>query len=360
MEVLKNRSVDYVVFGEGEQSFYELVEYLAKGRSSGAERINGTGYKDKSGRLKLNAPRQLIRDLDSIPFPARHLVDMKRYRASPNQYKRLPTTTMIASRGCPYNCKFCDVERLWGRSYRVRSVENVIAEIKLLIRDYGIRDINFWDDLWGLNKAWVRDFCRAIERERIDITWCCECRVNTIDPGTLRMMKKAGCWAIFFGVESLDQDILDAINKNVSVKMIEDALLWTRMAGIEVRANFILALPGETPEKVRRMVDRLCKLNPDYVKFNILTPYPDTVLYEEIKDGRWGRLESEDYDKLTGYFATFVPFGYRDSAQVQAVKKYAYRRYYFRLGYILSRMRTVRGPEDIRRFVNGALAIMNL
>jgi hypothetical protein len=96
------------------------------------------------------------------------------------------------------------------------------------------------------------------------------------------------------------------------------------------------------------------------VKFNILTPYPDTVLYDEIKSGSWGRLESEDYDKLTGYFATFVPYGYRDSSHVQLVKRYAYRRYYFRLGYIYSRVRTIRSLEDIKRFVQGALAIINL
>jgi len=360
MEVLKNKSVDYVVFGEGEYSFLELVNHLSKRKGASISRIKGIGYKDSSGRPRLNAPRSLIKNLDELPFPARHLVDMGRYRPSPNQYKRLPTATMIASRGCPYNCKFCDVERLWGRAYRARSVENVIQEIKALVRDYGIRDINFWDDLWGLNKEWVHGFCKAVEREKLDITWCCECRVNTINPETLRMMKKAGCWAIFFGVESLDQGILDAVSKHTSVKMIEDALRWTKAAGIEIRANFILALPEETPGKVKCMLDKLCRLNPDYVKFNILTPYPDTVLYDEIKAGKWGRLVSEDYDKLTGYFATFVPHGYRDAAQVEAVRRYAYRRYYFRAGYIFSRLRSVRNTEDIRRLVRGVVAIANL
>ena len=172
------------------------------------------------------------------------------------------------------------------------------------------------------------------------------------------MMKKAGCWAIFFGVESLDQDILDAVNKRTSVGVIEDALRWTKQAGIEVRANFILALPEETPEKVKRMLDRLCKLNPDYVKFNILTPYPDTALYDQVKSGKWGRMATEDYDKLTGYFATFVPYGYKDAAEVQAVKKYAYRRYYIRPAYIFSRLKTIRSPQDLKRFISGALAIL--
>lgn len=354
LEVLKNDSVDYVVVGEGEETIIELLDSL-----NNPEAVRGIGFK-KNGQLVINPRRALINNLDSIHFPSRHLIEMGKYRPSPNQYKRLPMTTMIVSRGCPFNCTFCDVETLWDRHYRARSVENVINEIKQLVKNYNIKEINFWDDVWGINKEWIREFCSAIAREKLDLTWSCSCRVDTIDKETLETMKKAGCWCIFFGIETLDQEILDAINKKITVEKIITALKWTREAGIEIRANFILGLPKETPEKVRHMLKIICRLNPDYVKFNILTPYPETALYKQIKDGKWGRITDESYDKLTGYFATFLPLGYKDMAELERTKKYAYRKFYFRLGYIAPKLFSVRSLEDLKRFVRGALAIFSI
>ena len=207
LEVLENGSVDYVVVGEGEISAVELLRSI-----DNPETVKGIGFK-KNGKAIINPGRELIKNLDSLPLPARHLIPIGQYKPSPNQYKRLPMTTMMVSRGCPFNCTFCDVETLWTRLYRSRSVNNVISEIKRLIKDYGIKEINFWDDVWGINKAWIDDFCSQILNEKIDITWSCECRVDTVDGELLKKMKKAGCWCIFFGIESLDQEILDAINK---------------------------------------------------------------------------------------------------------------------------------------------------
>lgn len=353
LEVLSNEEVDYVVVGEGEKTIVELM--------AGADlsSIKGLGFKTK-GTPVLNPRRDLIQNLDSVHFPARHLVPMDKYRPSPNQYKRLPMTTMMVSRGCPFNCTFCDSEVIWTRSYRSRSVENVIGEIKQLINDYGIREINFWDDVWGVNKKWVEEFCDAVIKEKLDLTWCCEARVNTIDRETLKKMKSAGCWCIFYGVESLDQEILDAINKRVTVEQITSALKWTKEAGLEIRANFILGLPLETPQKVKEMLKKLCKMNPDNVKFNVLTPYPETAIYKQIKNGQWGTMADESYDKLTSHLATFLPFGYKDIDELQRIKKYAYRKYYLRLGYIMPRLLSIRSFEDIKRHISGVLAIMSM
>lgn len=269
-------------------------------------------------------------------------------------------TTMMVSRGCPFNCTFCDVETIWTRRYRCRSVQNVMKEIKELIKNYGIREINFWDDVWGVNKQWIEEFCEAIFKEKLDLTWCCECRVDTVDRELLKKMKKAGCWCIFFGVESLDQEILQAINKRITVEQVANALKWTKEAGIETRANLILGLPKETPAKVREILKKLCQLNPDYVKFNILTPYPGTVVYKEIKEGKWGKIVDESYNKLTGYFATFLPEGYKDIEELKKIKKWAFRKYYLRLGYILPRLLAIRSLEDVKRYLKGALAILSI
>jgi len=354
LEVLKNDCVDYVVIGEGERTIVELM-----GAGVELDDVKGLGFK-RNGELIINPRRELIQDLDSIAFPARHLVPMDKYKPSPNQYKRPPMTTMMMSRGCPFNCTFCDVETIWTRRYRTRSVQNVITEIKQLIGDYGIKEINFWDDVWGLNKEWINEFCDTVIREKLDLTWSCECRVDTIDKETLNKMKQAGCWCIFFGIESLDQEILEAINKKITIAQIMKVLEWTREAGIEIRANFILGLPKETPDKVKKMLGILCRLNPDYVKFNILTPYPETPLYKQIKEGKWGKIVDESYDKLTGYFATFLPDGYKNIDELRRIKKYAYRKYYLRWGYVLPRLLSIRSLEDLRRYYRGALAIMSM
>lgn len=359
LETLKNSSVDYIVIGEGEKTIVELMGVLSNKSELKLSDVKGIGFK-KNGELIINSKRELIQNLDSIAFPARHLVPMDKYKPSPNQYKRLPMTTMMASRGCPFNCTFCATETIWTRRYRFRSVKNVVDEIKHLIKDYGIKEINFWDDIWGLNKQWIEEFCDAVIAEKLDLTWLCECRVNTIDKEILKKMKKAGCWCIFYGIESLDQEILKAVNKKITIEQITSALKWTREAGIEIRANFILGLPKETPEKVKKMLKILCKLNPDNVKFNILTPYPETVLYKEIKQGKWGVIIDESYDKLTGYFATFVPYGYKDINELKRIRKYAFRKYYLRLGYILPRLLSIRSFEDLKRYLRGAAAIISI
>ncbi len=360
VEVLNNNCVDYAVIGEGERTIVELIGVLNNQYPDlKLDDVKGIGFK-KNGEPIINPRRELIQDLDSIAFPARHLVLMDKYQPSPNQYKRFPMTTMMMSRGCPFNCTFCDVETIWTRRYRTRSVQNVIAEIKQLIKDYGIKEINFWDDVWGLSKEWINEFCDTIIKEKLDLTWSCECRVDTIDLETLKKMKKGGCWCIFFGIESLDQEILEAVNKRITVPQVMKVLEWTRGSGIEIRANFILGLPKETPAKVKKMLEILCRLNPDYVKFNILTPYPETALYKQIKEGKWGKIVDESYDKLTGYFATFLPAGYKDIDELKKIKKYAYRKYYLRWGYIVPRLLSIRSLEDLKRYFRGALAIMSM
>lgn len=358
MQVLENKCVDFVVRGEGEFSILELIGALNSGNPNKLYDIDGIGFKDGEKPV-LTKKRALFKDIDSIPFPARHLVKLDEYKPSPPHYKRLPTTTMIASRGCPYACTFCSSSHIWGRYYRQRSVENVIKEIKYLIREYGIKDINFWDDVFGVNKKWVFEFCDRIKKEKIDITWHCELRANLADKDMLKKMAEAGCWAVFYGIESTNQEILNTINKQITIEQIQNSIKWTKEAGIEVRANFILGLPNETPEKVRKMVKEIIKMNPDYIKFNVLTAYPGTDLYNQIKAGKWGEMTGE-FDKLTGYFPTFKPWGYKNLDELEKIKKWAYFKYYLRPGFLLYRLSKIRSLNDILRHMRGFRAIISL
>lgn len=356
-KVLLNPSVDLVVMGEGEITLIELLNALNNRKK--LDSIKGLAYKDENGKIFVNPARELIQDLDSLPIPARHLVPIEKYRPSPHHYLKLPMTTMIVSRGCPFGCLFCASRNVWGRNSRIRSVDKVIEEIKFLIEKYGVKNINFWDDLWGVKREWTEEFCRRIIKEKINITWSCERRVDTVDFDILKLMKKAGCYSIFYGIESFDQECLDTINKGIKAEQAENVIKLTKMAGIEVRANFILGLPNETPDKARRTIEKICKLNPDYVKFNILTPYPGTALYQEIKKGKWG-IFNEDYSKSTGYFATFLPYGYKNFEELEKMRRYAFRKFHLRPRYILSKMAKIRNLEDVKKYYNGFRAVVKI
>jgi radical SAM superfamily enzyme YgiQ (UPF0313 family) len=356
-KVLANPAIDFVVLGEGEATIIELLD--ASSNKKELFGIKGVGYKSSGGEIIINEQRELIADLDSLPLPARHLVPLEAYRPVSYHYLELPMTTMICSRGCPFGCLFCASRNVWGRKYRLRSVDKVIEEIKFLIETYGIKNINFWDDLWGFDRRWTEEFCRRMIEENIKISWSCERRVDITDLEILKLMKRAGCYSIFYGVESLDQDCLDAINKGIKVEQAERVIKLTKQAGIEVRANFILGLPKETPAKAKAMIKRICQLNPDYVKFNILTPYPGTPLYQEVKKGEWGIFE-ENYDRATLYFATFLPFGYQSFAELEAMRQYAFRKFNLRFGYIFSRLMKIKSGKDVKKYWEGFKAVIRI
>lgn len=355
-QVLENESIDYAIIGEGEAT---IVEFIEKFKNNGKlDGVKGIGYKE-SGRVVINEQREPIADLDSLPFPARHLLPLDKYKPAPNEYKRLPMMTMVTSRGCPYSCTFCCAMRMWGRRYRQRSVKNVLEEIKVLVDKYKVRDINFFDELWGLKESWINEFCDALIAEKLDVVWSCFARSDLISRAPeerLKKMAKAGCWRLYFGLESGCQDLLDNINKGITLQQSRDAVKKVKAAGIEVMANFMLSLPGETPEKGMETIEFAIELDPDIVKFNLTVPYPGTELYEQVTAGRWGSLGG-DRDKYTGYFPVFFPSGYKDSAEAEKVKRMAYRRFYLRPSYILRRTLKIRSYEDLVRNFRGFRAI---
>ncbi len=356
-ETAVQEPVDIVFMGEAEQTTPEVLGVLKQG-GVGLHRVPGIMFQYE-GKIIKTDDRPFMKNLDELAFPAFHLVDVKKYRPSPQHVLRTPSITMITTRGCPFKCTFCHVPVLFKDTYRTRSVENVIAEIKELQAKYGIKEIQFYDDLFGANKIWLEKFLDTIIAEKIDITWSCLTRIDTLHKDLVMKMRKAGCWCIFFGMESLDNDILKAVNKKLTVEQIERAIVACKEAGIEIRANFILGSPNETPEIAKRMIDRICELNPDYVKFNVMTPYPGNPIYEQIKTGLWGRMVEEDFTKLTNHDVVFVPYGYGSAEEVAKMRRYAFQKFYFRPKYVLSRVKKLKSWHDVKRHMRGLKLIVS-
>ena len=356
-EVMQEHSCfDLLVYGEGELTLHEIME---KYKSTGFRRdvllgmdlsqIQGICYRNGDA-IAQTAPRALIPDLDALPFPARHLLPMKRYIPLPNQYKRKPVVHMVVIRGCPYQCAFCSNNAVFGRKARYRSPEKVVEEIEVAMDQYGAKDISFWDDMMTTRHKWMEAFCGLILEKGLDLTWTCYSRVDTVTRELLKKMKDAGCWNIFFGYETGDQQLLDNIGKGVTLEQIRQCNQWCKEVGIEIRASFMLALPGETPTLAQKTIDFAKELDPDYPQFCITTPYPGTKLYGDAE--KWGRLD-RNFERYNIWEPVFVPHGYESAEQIAAMEKRAVRQFYLRPKYILSRLFKMTSLQDLKRNILG-------
>jgi len=359
--VMKNKCFDLLTFGESEETILEIMRGFKKEKNLLRDKkklngIKGIVFRSK-GKIVRTRPRKPIENLDKLPWPARHLLPMQKYLPLANQYKRKPATNIVAIRGCPYNCTYCSSHSMFGRKIRFRSPENVVAEIRHLTEKYGIKEISFWDDTLTINKQWLKRLCDLIVREKIGITWSCYGRVNTVDLELLKKMKKAGCWNIFYGLESGNQDLLNLIKKGTTLEQIRQAIKWTKKAGIETRGSFMLALPNETPEKARKTIDLAIELDLDYAQFCITTPFPGTELFETAR--KFGSLDN-NLKKYNIWEAVFVPFGYKDRKEVEAIYNEAFRKFYFRPRYVIKRLLAIRNIEDMKRNLNGVRMLLGL
>jgi|TARA_B100001964_G_scaffold245829_1_gene337070 radical SAM superfamily enzyme YgiQ (UPF0313 family) len=356
-DVLKeNTNIDISVYGEGEHTLLELVkniENYGKNNGKSFEDVKGIVYRN-NGKIIKNEPRPYIGDLDTVPFPSRHLLPMNEYRPALYQIKRSPNTNIIASRGCPFSCTFCS-KGVYGKKFRTRSPENVIVEIENLIEKYGIKELLFWDDTFTVNKKWVEDFCDLLQTKNFDLTWSCSSRVNKVDKALLQKMKNVGCWSIFYGIEAGSQELLDNIDKGITLQEIRNAVKWAKEVGIEVRASFMLGLPGETKELAKKTIRFAKEIDPDFAQFNITTPYPGTELNKNA--GQYGKILSHDFSKYTIWSPIFIPTGIT-SEDLTKLHHHAYVEFYLRPTYILKRLMKIRSFSDIKVYLNGFVTLL--
>ncbi len=348
--------IDVIVRGEGEITMLELVK-----NNGDPERISGVSYK-KGGEIISNPDRKHIENLDSIPFPARHLLPMHLYRSgSPISAGEggLNYASVITTRGCPNKCTYCSSSHFWGTKLRFRSPENVVDEIEHLVKKYGVKEIFFKDDTFTFSQTRTEKICDLIIKRDLKIKWACYARVNTITARLIKKMKDAGCFALDFGIESGNQKVLDRAKKNITLKQAESALKIAKLAGIMTYASFMIGLPGDTMETAKQTIDFAIKLNPDVAQFFITTPFPGTELYEEAIKKEW-IAEIENWGELDISKGVFRNDKLTNK-QIHVLVSNAYKRFYLRPFFIFQSLkRVLKNPKLIKRYFAGALAVLDL
>lgn len=298
--------VDYVVHGEGEETFLELVSAIEKGPAD-LSSVAGLCYQ-RGGQTVKTPARPLIVDLDALPWPARHLLEWDRYalRAPSGE----PMLTVLSSRGCPFNCSYC-FKGIVGRTYRQRSPENIIAELRDLIDTYKVRHYYFIDDLFTINTKRLLTFSKMVVEQGLDVRWQCLGRVDRVAPESLRMMYRAGCRELHFGIESGNPKILAATGKNITLDLVRRAVQWTAEAGIRSKGYFMLGLPGDTEETMEQTIQFACELPLSEAMFSITTPFPGTRLWDELVRRKPDTEYTQDFTRAyyyNSYTEQIAPF----------------------------------------------------
>jgi radical SAM superfamily enzyme YgiQ (UPF0313 family) len=290
-QVLEQEPVDFVVVGEGEETALEVCKKLSGDKNASLDGINGIVFRAKNGIVE-NPKRDFIQDPDRLPIPDRRLLESPAYEwyMSPPGIIRGQfldgITTFYTTRGCPYNCIFCCSHETAGRKLRQRSVDNCLREIGYLKKEFHIKGLYFNDDTFGLDKKWLREFCRKLIDGKYGLVWGCQTRAPLATKETLGLMKAAGCVQVDIGCESGSDRILKNLRKDITVSDILQAFDSAKAAGIDTFATFIVGNPGETMEDVRKTEETARRIG-SQVSFLILVPYPGSELFEMAKENGW-------------------------------------------------------------------------
>lgn len=351
--LLEHDCFDFGVRGEGELTFDEVVGNLE----------NGTGFQDVpgvvtagDGDLVFAAPRERIKDLDTLPFPARHLLPLNKYSAMPNDQYNLPKASAITSRGCPFHCSFCD-KSTFGDVYRKVSADRIVEEMHLLHDQYGIRDIAFVDSLFAPHKKWLALFLDALEKNRPDVSWTCSGRANIYDETLLKRMKANNCWRIRIAIESGNQEIIDRIDKGISKEEFKQTVRLADKAGLQVKVFFMIGHLGETPETISESIDLAKSVPIKDITVQINTPLKGTRQYEEYP--KYGTLMTEDLSRYNFFQPVFVPNGFTSEQLFAELQKF-YRSFYLSPAVIWRHIKAIRKFSDIIKYFRAAPLVINL
>lgn len=303
-QILEHVPVDYIVMREGEYTTLELVQKLEKEKP--VKKIKGISFKNGK-KIVTTEPRGIIRDLDSLPLPSWHLLDLKLYddigynyyntiKSSELDGKKItkyPMATIITSRGCPYCCQFCSTSSFFGHQWRARTPKNIVNEMELLYNKYKVRFFSFVDDNFTVSPQRVIDISKDIISRNLDIRWICTSRANITSFDMLKWIKKANCIAMGMSPESGSQKILNNIHKQLTVEQIIRTYKMCHKIGLDVNMALMVGNPGESEKTIQETIRVMDKIKPDMIGLNLTKVLPSTELYEIAK--KQGFIKDEDW-----------------------------------------------------------------
>lgn len=322
---LSEPAVDLVVMGEGEKTFEEILD------ARPVKDINGLAYR-LGKHIEINPKRELIQDLDSLPVPAYNLIDLNKYRSP--YARKTPFISMVRSRGCPFDCTFCGNPKMFGRTFRCQSPLRTMQDIFYLVKKFNVREISFKDTEMTLDKR-LPELCERLIKENYGIIWSCNGRVSNVDFKLLKLMRRAGCYSITFGIESGNPEILKLMRKQITLKQAEEGVRLAKKTGIQVITNFMIGNAWDNQQTIEETIKFAKKLNSDYSYFGFATPFPGTELRKQAEEFGWildKSMEAIRYDDCI-MNATNLPL-----EQLKPYLKRAYREFYFRPSFILKKM----------------------
>ncbi|MEK7197272.1 MAG: radical SAM protein [Nitrospirota bacterium] len=311
--------IDYVINGEGEKAMAELAAGASLDSIQGLVYRNGSGIKD-------NGVRTDLCDLDSLPFPAYNMLEgfPKTFQPPLFNYPRFPSATMISSRGCPYQCSYCD-RSVFRKSFRYNSADYLYGQMAFLRKEFNIRHIFFYDDLFTFHRKRIEEFCGLMRKKPLHMTFNCAVRVGHIDDDLLRMLKAAGCWMVSIGMESGDPGLLARHKSNMNLEEVKSAVRSIQRCGIRVKGLFMMGLPGETEQSIRKTADFIETLELDDVNMTKFTPFPGSPIYKTVREE--GEFK-EDWELMNCLNFVFVPHGIASGERLDELYRQSLKKFY--------------------------------
>ena len=326
--------------GEGEETIVDVANCLSAGIS--LDGVKGVVFRNRNGVVQDNGERPFIKDLDVIHFPAYNLLKMDMYRANPT--RRVTTRkygSLIAHRGCSYRCSFCS--QMFGKNVRYRSPENVVDELEMLVKKYGIGELRMLDDDFIIDPERAKKICDLIIERELDIIWNCNCKVNNASRSLYQTMYKAGCRGVLIGVESASQEMLDSMRKDITIDQIEKGVSLAKEIIGFVNCTFLFGMPGDSIENVQKTIQFAKKLNPSFAYFSIAHPMPGSELFNTEKEKCKIDMNKQNWEGFTILLSSQDPITVEMSdisaKDLLKLRKQAFREFYLRPAYMWSLFR---------------------
>lgn len=349
-ETVKYKSIDIVVFGEGEFTLWEV----AQGKELSA--IKGICYKEGQDIIKINEPRPLIEDLDDLPSPLFEGLPIERYGYL-SLGRSLP---VLSGRGCPHGCSFCASGVINKKRCRFRDVNKFVDELEFLKKNLKISKFIFCDESFTLDKKRTIRICEEILRRGLKIKWSCMMRVDNAEQNMLAVMKRAGCQMIEIGVESADESVLKKANKRIDLKQVIETVKMANKNKLEINAFFILGLPLETRDSIMKTISFAKKLRIDYAQFSMFIPLPGTQAWDWIREGKYLRCIAKDWDDFSRYKRPIVASKELPSEDLFSLYNKAIKDFYIRPYIVLRTLRNINSLEKLITIWKAGLCFLKI